>query len=231
MGGLVGSSQSIGLVTAPLIGGALIDAFSWRACFGINVPLGVLCVALTTYGFHDPIPNPDTALPLKEKLKLINPFSTLLVVPALTCFLMALQWGGAKYGWKDPRIIVMFVLFGVLFSLFGFLQYRQGHNATVPLRILKQRSILGAMWYNGCCNGILAMTEYYISIYFQGVKGFTATKSGLLGVPMIIGLAVAVMAAAAGTYVHRSPCGYSDYLSPRLYLRTLCAWQLFLSCV
>ena len=198
MVGLVGGCQSIGLVSAPMIGGALIDAFNWRACFGINLPLGVLCVALTAYGFHDPVPNPDTALPLKEKLRRINLLDTLLAVPAITCFLMALQWGGAKYGWKDARIIVLFVLFGVLFSAFGYLQYRQGDNATIPPRILRQRSILGAMWYTGCCNGILAMTEYYISIYFQGVKGFTATKSGLLGSPMIIGLSVAGMAAAAG---------------------------------
>jgi MFS family permease len=201
MVGLVGACQSIGLVSAPMIGGALIDAFSWRACFGINLPLGVLCIALTAYGFHDPVPNPDIALPLKEKLKRVNLLGTLLVVPAIACFLMALQWGGAKYGWKDARIIVMFVLFGVLFSAFGYLQYRQGDNATVPIRILKQRSILGGMWYSGCCNGILAMTEYYISIYFQGVRGFTATKSGLLGLPMIVGLAVASIAGAAGTTV------------------------------
>jgi MFS family permease len=201
MGGLVGGCQSIGLVSAPMIGGALIDAFSWRACFGINLPLGVLCIAFAAYGFHNPSPNPDTVLPLKEKMKRINLLDTLLIVPAITCFLMALQWGGAKYGWKDARIIVMFVLFGVLFSVFGYLQYRRGDNATIPPRIFKQRSILGAMWYTGCCNGILAMTEYYISIYFQGVKGLTATKSGLLGLPMIAGLSVANMAAAVGTTI------------------------------
>lgn len=201
MGGLVGSCQSIGLVSAPMIGGPLIDAFGWRACFGINLPLGVLCVALTIYGFRDPIPNPDTALPLKQKLKRINILDTLLVVPAITCFLMALQWGGAKYGWRDFRIILMFVLFGVLFSAFGYLQFRQGENATIPIRILKQRSILSGMWYSACCNGILAMTEIYISIYYQGVKGLTATKSGLLGLPMIVGLSVASIAAAAGTTI------------------------------
>ena len=201
MGGLVGSCQSIGLVCAPMIGGALIDAFSWRACFGINLPLGVLCILLAAYCFQDPVSNPDTALPLKEKLKRMNLFSTFLVVPAITCCLMALQWGGAKYGWKDVRIIVMFVLFGVLFSAFGYVQYRQGNSATVPLRLLRNRSILGAMWFSACCNGILAMTEYYISIYYQGVRGFTATKSGLLGLPMIIGLAVASMAAATGTTI------------------------------
>ena len=196
--GLVGACQSIGLVSAPILGGVLIDAFNWRACFGINLPLGVLCVAFTFCGFQDPVPNPDVALPFRIKLKRINVLGTLLVVPAITCLLMALQWGGAKYGWKDARIIAMLVLFAVLFSAFSYLQYRQGDDATVPSRILKQRSILGAMWYSSCCNGILAMTEYYISIYFQGVRGFNATKSGLLGIPMIVGLAVASMAAAAG---------------------------------
>lgn len=201
MGGLVGACQAVGLTCAPMVGGALIDAFSWRACFGINVPLGVLCLAFTAYGFQDPVSNTDTALSFKEKVKRVNPLGTLLVVPAITCGLLALQWGGTKYGWNDPRIIVLFVLFGVLFSAFGYLQYRQGDDATVPLRILKQRSILGGMWYTACCNGILAMTEYYISIYFQGVRGFTASKSGLLGLPMILGLTVAAMAAAAGTTI------------------------------
>jgi MFS family permease len=210
MGGLVGSCQSIGLVAAPVIGGALIDAFSWRACFGINLPLGILCVALTAYGFQDPVPNPDTGLPLKEKLKRVRLLDTVLVVPAITCLLMALQWGGAKYGWNDARIIVMFVLFGVLFFGFGYLQYRQGEDATLPLRIVKNRSILAAMWYSGCLNGILAMTEYYIAIYFQGVRGFTAAKSGLLGLPMIVGFGVAAIAAALVTtmigYYFRKSC-------------------------
>ena len=201
MTGAIGASQSVGLVSAPMIGGVLIDAFSWRACFGINLPLGVICVALTIYGFHDPMPNPETALPFKQKLARMDVLGTLLVVPAITCFLMTLQWGGAKYGWRDPRIIVLFVLFAVLFSAFAYLQYRQGDNATIPPRIVKQRSILGGMWYTACCNGILAMTEYYISIYFQGVRGFTATKSGLLGLPMIVGLAIASIAGATGTTV------------------------------
>lgn len=199
MGGIVLSFQSVGLVAAPAIGGGLTDAFGWRACYGINLPLGVLCIAFTAYGFQDPIPNPDAELPFKEKLKQINLLGTMLVVPAIVCFLMALQWGGAKYGWKDPRIIVLFVLFGILFSAFGYLQYRQGDNATLPPRIMKNRSILGAMWFSACCNGILAMTEYYISIYFQGVRGFTAAKSGLLGLPMIAGLGGAGILGAMGT--------------------------------
>lgn len=199
MGGLAGGSQSIGLVVAPVLGGALIDAWTWRLCFGINLPLGALCLALTWYGFTNPAPDPAMALPWKLKLRKLNILSTLVVVPAITSFLMALQWGGSKYGWDNPRIIVLLVLFVVLFSIFGYVQYRQGDDATLPPRILAKRSILAAMWFAACCNGILAMTEYYISIYFQGVRGFTATKSGLLGLPMIAGFGIAAVGSALAT--------------------------------
>jgi MFS family permease len=207
--GVIGSIQSVGLVAAPVIGGGLIDVFSWRACFGINLPLGVFCVAFTAYGFHDPVSNSEIDLPLWEKVKRTNPLGTLLIVPALTCFLMALQLGGSTYGWGNWRIILMFILFGVLLSAFGYLQYRQGEEATLPIRILRKRSILAGLWYSACCDGILAVTESYISIYFQGVRGYTATKSGLLGVPMIVGLFIAIMVAATGTtkigYYFRKP--------------------------
>ena len=207
-GGVVGGIQTVGLVTAPLIGGVLIDAFSWRACFGINLPLGVFCFAFTAYAFHDPVP--ITNITLWEKMKRTDPLGTLLIIPAFTCFLMALQWGGSTYGWGDWRIILMLILFGVLFSSFGYVQCRQGEDATLPLRIMKQRSVLAGLWCNACYDGILAVTEYYLSIYFQGVRGYTPTKSGLLGVPMIGGLLIGIILAATGTtrigyYFRKSP--------------------------
>jgi hypothetical protein len=158
---------------------------------------GLFCVAFTAYGFHDHVPVTDIAL--WEKVKCTNPLSTLLAVPALICVLMALQWGGLTYKWGDWRIILTLILFAVLFSAFGYIQYRQAEEATLPIRIIKQRSVLAGLWFSACCDGILAVTEYYISIYFQGVRGYTATKSGFLGVPMIGGLLIAIMAAAAGT--------------------------------
>ncbi|KAH8807374.1 major facilitator superfamily domain-containing protein [Xylogone sp. PMI_703] len=180
-------------------GSALIDAFSWRACFRINLPLGVFCMAFTVHGFHDPVPSLEITVPLWEKVKRTNPLGTLLIVPALTCFLMALQLGGSTYGWGSWRIVLMLILFGVLISAFKYLQYLQAEKATIPIKILKNRSTLAGLWYNACCDGILAVTESYISIYFQGVRGYTATKSGLLEVSMIVGLFIAIMLAAAGT--------------------------------
>lgn len=191
--------SSAGLVSAPMIGGALTDALSWRACFGINIPLGLVCVVFTWFGFSDPVTLPELALPLKTKLRRLDPLSTLLVVPSITCFLMALQWGGIRYGWSDWRIILLFVLFAILFLGFAYSQYRLGDNATLPPRVIKRRSIIAALWFSGCCNGVLAVTEYYISIYFQGVRGLSASTAGLLGLPMIAGMGIATVSAGLGT--------------------------------
>ncbi|KAH6971150.1 major facilitator superfamily domain-containing protein [Ilyonectria sp. MPI-CAGE-AT-0026] len=199
MNSIIGAVQSAGLVSAPTIGGALIDALSWRACFGINLPLGVICILLTAYGVHDPVVNQAETLTLKEKIKKINVLGTVLVVPAITSLLMALQWGGLKYGWGSWRIILLLVSCVLLFGAFGYLQHRQGERAIVPPRIWKQRSILAGMWFSACSEGILAVTEYYMSIYFQGVRGYTATKSGILALPMIGGLAIALIVSGVGT--------------------------------
>ncbi|KAF5544679.1 major facilitator superfamily transporter [Fusarium phyllophilum] len=175
-----GSIQSVGLITAPTIGGALIDAFSWRACFGVNLPLGVMCLVLTAYGVHEQPPRRDTpVLTLKEKVKKVDFFGTLLAVPAITFLLMALQWGGTKFGWGTWQIIVPLVVCALLFVAFGYLQYRQGDNALLPPRILKQRSIIAGMWY--------------------GVRGYSPTKAGLLALPMVGGLAIAFIISGVGT--------------------------------
>ncbi|SPJ70479.1 related to aflatoxin efflux pump AFLT [Fusarium torulosum] len=196
-----GAVQSIGLITAPTIGGALIDAFSWRACFGVNVPLGVVCLALTAYGVHEQPSNRSNApaLTLKEKFKKVDLIGTLLAVPAITCLLMSLQWGGSKFGWGSWQIIVPLVICALLFASFGYLQYYQGDNALLPPRILRQRSIIAGMWYGACCEGVLAVTEFYMSIYFQGVRGYSPTKAGLLALPMVGGLAIALIISGLGT--------------------------------
>lgn len=90
---IVGGCQSVGLVSAPIIGGALIDTLTWRACFGINIPLGVMCIALIAYGFEDPLPHPHGEMPFRAKLKQMDLFGTLLAVPAITILVLALQWG------------------------------------------------------------------------------------------------------------------------------------------
>jgi hypothetical protein len=55
------------------------------------------------------------------------------------------------------------------------------------------------MWFSACANGTLAVTEYFITIYFQGVEGYTATHSGILLLPLLIGILVGTLCGGFGT--------------------------------
>lgn len=71
---------------------------------------------------------------------------TVLFIGAVVSLLLPLQWGGQVYPWNNPRIIGLFVTFGVLVILFVLWEWRQGDTAIVPFRILKKRSIhMGAL--------------------------------------------------------------------------------------
>ena len=67
---------------------------------------------------------------------------TILFLGAVCCLIFALQQGGQTVPWNSPTIIGLFVGFGILFLAFGFVQWTRGENALIPLRVLRQRSIL-----------------------------------------------------------------------------------------
>lgn len=200
-GSLCGGAQTIGMLSAPAVGGFIIDRWNWRGCFGVNVPLGGLCLVFVAVWFEEPKTSAseeeNMRLSLKDKIKHLDIWGTLLAVPAITFLLLALQWGGTKYSWTNPLVIVFFVLGGFLVLAFGYVQYRQGEKATLPPRIARQRSLIAGIWYNACCAGTNSVTEYYLSIYFQGVRGFSPTKSGLLWLPFVVGGSLAFMGSGA----------------------------------
>lgn len=165
-------------MAAPPLGGALIDRFSWRACFGVNLPVCACALAFMVAGFRDPTPTPAASsasaaegVTLRQKLARLDLPGTLLMIPAITSLLLALQWGGIRYGWSSGPIVALLTTFGVLLILFAMLQYKRGEQATIPLRLLKNRNMLAGAWFQACCDGTLAVTEYYLAIYFQGVRG------------------------------------------------------------
>lgn len=196
--GLAGAVQSVGLSCAPVVGGVLIDAFSWRACFGINLPLCPLAIAFTAFCVTDPVSMPENRASFREKLKKLDILGAVIIVPCVTCLLIGLQWGGIRYGWGNVRIIMLLIVTVILAGVFGYMQHKLGEKASVPLRIAKKRTTIASMWFTVCCSGSLAITEYYTSIYWQGIRGETATTAGLLGLSMILGLSVGCIVSGFG---------------------------------
>ena len=193
--------EELASVAAPMIGGVLTDRISWRACFWINIPLGALAVVIITFYFESPRISDNLHLSTSEKFRRLDILGSAIFVATITCLLLALQWGGARYAWSDARVVVLLVLFAVLTVVFAYWQYRQQDAGVVPPRIIMQRSIAFGAVFAGLNNGALTVVSNYLSIYFQAVKGTTATKSGVLSVPMIVGLGIACMISGVGTSV------------------------------
>jgi MFS family permease len=223
VGGMLGGVETVASLAAPLVGGALIDGWTWRACFGINMPLGVLGLVGVFYLEEMP-PGSRAGVAAgvaetkswREQLAQLDLLGTAVFVPSLVCLLLALEFGTASFGWSDPRVIVLFVVFGTLLGVFAWIQHKQQDKATIPPRILKNRNILAGAWFSSCCNATLAVTEYYLSIYFQGVRGFSAFQAGIYALPMIIGM-------CAASVISGSLTSRLGYYVPYMYFTTLVA--------
>lgn len=202
--GILSSMHSIASVAGPILGGAFTDHLTWRWCFWINLPLG----GLTAIGIFFLMPTRSAhvqPLPWKQQLKHFDLPGTLTMIPSIICLLLALQWGGSKYPWKSGRIIALLILFGLLFIAFIGIQIWQKDRATVPVRLMKNRSVFGAAWYACCISAPMFVVAYYLPIWFQAIKGVTATESGIDNLPSLIGIVVfaiiaGVLASVIGYY-------------------------------
>lgn len=86
------------------------------------------------------------------------------------------------------RVVSLIVLFGLLIIAFIAIQFWKQESATVPPRIISQRSMAFSTWFVLCLGGSFFGILYYIPIWFQAIKGTTATESGIRNLPMILSL-------------------------------------------
>jgi len=186
--GFFGATFAIGSVVGPLIGGTFTDKVTWRWCFYINLPTGAVSILIAIFILKMSNQKLDKLEPgFLPKLRQFDPIGNLAIFPSVICLILALQWGGTIYSWKNIRIILLFIIFGVLGIVFIAIQIWKQENATVPPRIVKQRSIAASLWF-GFFNGAgMMIILYYVPIWFQAIKGVDAIKSGLMLLPTIMG--------------------------------------------
>ena len=113
--------------------------------------------------------DPMTKLPTTEKLKYLDPFGIILLLGAVCCLFLALQWGGSRYPWHSSKVIGLMLGFGFLIIIFGILQWQLGGKATIPLRILRQRTVF---------SGALALFFISMSSNIVSVATISSAKEG-----------------------------------------------------
>lgn len=137
---------------------------------------------------------PPAAKPAKatwrEKFLQIDPLGTFIIMAAVVCYLLALQWGGVTKAWSSADVVGTVVGFGLLVVLFIINEWWMGERAVLQARLLKQRNIMVSNIYLFFIAGAMFILIYYLPIYFQSIKNVSAAQSGIRNLPLILGISL-----------------------------------------
>ncbi|KAH0496738.1 hypothetical protein TgHK011_004085 [Trichoderma gracile] len=178
-------------ITGPLMGGAFTENASWRWCFYINLPVGVVAFILLFFFLRVPS-KPKAPASVKEQILRLDPLGTFFFIPSTVCLLLALQWGGSVYAWSNWRIILLFIMFGVCALAFACVQIKMPETASLPPKVISQRTLLCATLYMLFVAGAMMLLVYFIPLWFQTTHGISPVRSGIYTLPLVLSLVVAV---------------------------------------
>jgi hypothetical protein len=103
---------------------------------------------------------------------------TVMLVPAIVCLLLALQWGGTEYAWNSSVVIGLFVGFAAMIIIFIGIQIWKGDKGTLPPRLFKNRDVLCAMLFGFFFGAGFFPLLYYLCKWtspFQEYRGLVLT--------------------------------------------------------
>ncbi|KAK7415312.1 hypothetical protein QQX98_005956 [Neonectria punicea] len=195
---MFGMVFGIASVCGPLIGGAFTGRVTWRWCFYMNLPIGALAFVFLCFFLNSP-KKPQESAPIAKHIMRLDPLGTFFFVPSIICLILALQWGGSMYAWSSWRIIFLFVIFGLTAIAFCTVQVMMPETATVPLRIIKQRTMLAGAGTMFFLAGAMMLSVYYVPLWFQATKGVGPVKSGIYTIPLVTSMVVSAFVSAAFT--------------------------------
>ncbi len=185
MGGLFGAVFGLSSIFGPLLGAYITDYVHWSWIFYINLPLGLIAFFMIAFFYKESIEHS------KQKIDYLGASA---LVASVVCLMFALELGGKEYAWNSSMIISLFAAFAVLVIGFIFIE-RRAQEPIITFGMFKNRLYATSNLMALFSGAAYITASIYIPIFIQGVLGGSATNSGLVLLPMMVG---SVVTAAGG---------------------------------
>jgi EmrB/QacA subfamily drug resistance transporter len=171
--GVWGAVFGISMALGPVVGGVLVDSIGWRAVFLVNVPVGVVAIALTSAFV------PESRAPHPRR---IDPVGQLLVIAALASLTYAII-EGRQAGWSSAGIVALFSFSIACFAALVRYELRR-EEPLLEIRFFRSAPFSGASAIAICLFAAIGGFLFLNTLYLQDVRGLSPFHAGLYTLPM-----------------------------------------------
>ncbi len=178
--GMVGAMYALASLAGPLVGGAFTEYVSWRWCFWINVPIGIIGLFVLATSLK---------LPKVSRKVSIDYLGATLLVATISVLVLISLWGGSEYAWGSPQILGLIAAAVVLTAVF-LMWEKRAKEPIVPLSLFRSPEISLAMVITFVIGVATIGAYFFLPIYLQVVRGDDPTVAGLNLLPLMIAVMI-----------------------------------------
>jgi EmrB/QacA subfamily drug resistance transporter len=181
---IIGAAFPIAILVGPLVGGAITDAWGWRWVFWINIPVGLIALALAVIA----VPHIEG-----RSGKRFDIAGAITLGVSITALVLAASWLSAdRWRISVPAVVAGLVAL-IALAVFVWIELRTA-EPLVPLRHFADRTILVCIVLSTVIGVGLFSVVSYVPTYVQMVYGTSATVSGLVPIATVFGMLVSTLA-------------------------------------
>ncbi|MEU1184061.1 MDR family MFS transporter [Streptomyces sp. NPDC005820] len=176
--GLFGAVFGTTSVLGPLLGGLFTEHLSWRWVFYVNLPVGVVALAVIATVLR---------IPRKGTRRVIDYLGTLLIASVATCLVLVASLGGTTWDWGSPQIVGLAAV-GVVLAVAFVAVERRAAEPVLPLKLFRIRTFTLSAVISFIVGFAMFGAMTYLPTFLQVVQGVSPTMSGVHMLPMVAGM-------------------------------------------